>query len=40
MHRRWRDVPGGEHIKGMFPAASAEAVDDAEENPVEPERTS
>jgi len=34
MHRRWRDVPVGEHVKGMFPAASNEtsgAEDDAEE---------
>jgi KDO2-lipid IV(A) lauroyltransferase len=34
MHRRWRDVPGDEYVKGMFPAASNEATgteDDAEE---------
>ena len=30
MHRRWRDVPGGEHVGGMFPRASSEeaAVED------------
>ena len=42
MHRRWRDVPGGEHVKGMFPAAStehADGTDEAEENAVEPSRT-
>ena len=27
MHRRWRDVPADNHVKGMFPAASAEPVD-------------
>jgi Kdo2-lipid IVA lauroyltransferase/acyltransferase len=27
MHRRWRDVPAGEHVKGMFPSASAEIAD-------------
>jgi KDO2-lipid IV(A) lauroyltransferase len=26
MHRRWRDVPGGENVKGMFPAATPEEV--------------
>jgi KDO2-lipid IV(A) lauroyltransferase len=31
MHRRWRDVPAGEHMKGMFPSASQESVDDVEE---------
>lgn len=31
MHRRWRDVPGGEGVKGMFPAASAEPVDAADD---------
>jgi len=31
MHRRWRDVPAGEHVKGMFPSASSEPVDDVEE---------
>jgi KDO2-lipid IV(A) lauroyltransferase len=31
MHRRWRDAPGGEHIKGMFPAASTEAADTGED---------
>jgi Kdo2-lipid IVA lauroyltransferase/acyltransferase len=39
MHRRWRDVPGDEYVKGMFPAASNEPVDapeDAEENAVGP----
>jgi KDO2-lipid IV(A) lauroyltransferase len=24
MHRRWRDVPSGEHVRGMFPAATTE----------------
>jgi KDO2-lipid IV(A) lauroyltransferase len=24
MHRRWRDVPSGEHVPGMFPAASTD----------------
>jgi KDO2-lipid IV(A) lauroyltransferase len=24
MHRRWRDVPSGEHVPGMFPAATTE----------------
>ena len=30
MHRRWRDVPAGEHVGGMFPRASSEdaAVED------------
>jgi Kdo2-lipid IVA lauroyltransferase/acyltransferase len=30
MHRRWRDVPAGEHVGGMFPRASSDeaAVDD------------
>ena len=32
MHRRWRDVPGGETMKGMFPAASADA-DPVEDEP-------
>jgi KDO2-lipid IV(A) lauroyltransferase len=34
MHRRWRDVPSEDGVKGMFPAASAEtgdAADDVEE---------
>jgi KDO2-lipid IV(A) lauroyltransferase len=34
MHRRWRDVPVGDHVKGMFPAASndtTEAGDEVEE---------
>jgi KDO2-lipid IV(A) lauroyltransferase len=33
MHRRWRDVPAGEKIKGMFPSAStdAEPADEAPE---------
>ena len=31
MHRRWRDVPGGDDVKGMFPAASAEPVDVADD---------
>jgi Kdo2-lipid IVA lauroyltransferase/acyltransferase len=31
MHRRWRDVPAGEGVKGMFPAASAETTDAADE---------
>jgi KDO2-lipid IV(A) lauroyltransferase len=26
MHRRWRDVPAGEKVKGMFPAATPEEV--------------
>lgn len=26
MHRRWRDVPGGENVKGMFPAATTDEV--------------
>jgi Kdo2-lipid IVA lauroyltransferase/acyltransferase len=26
MHRRWRDVPGGEKVRGMFPAATSEPV--------------
>ena len=26
MHRRWRDVPEGEQVRGMFPAASDRAV--------------
>jgi hypothetical protein len=30
MHRRWRDVPGGDTVRGMFPAASTDPdpVDD------------
>jgi len=24
MHRRWRDVPSGEHVRGMFPAATTD----------------
>ena len=35
MHRRWRDVPGGETVKGMFPAASTDG-DSVED---EPDRT-
>ena len=31
MHRRWRDVPAGEHVKGMFPSASAETADTGDE---------
>jgi len=31
MHRRWRDVPAGEHVKGMFPSASAETADAGDE---------
>jgi KDO2-lipid IV(A) lauroyltransferase len=31
MHRRWRDVPAGEHVKGMFPSASAEIADAGDE---------
>jgi len=31
MHRRWRDVPSGEHVKGMFPAASTEMADGGED---------
>jgi KDO2-lipid IV(A) lauroyltransferase len=31
MHRRWRDVPTGDDVKGMFPSASSEPVDDLEE---------
>ena len=27
MHRRWRDVPGGETVKGMFPAATTDATE-------------
>jgi len=27
MHRRWRDVPGGEHVGGMFPRASRDEVE-------------
>jgi Kdo2-lipid IVA lauroyltransferase/acyltransferase len=33
MHRRWRDVPGGEKVRGMFPAATSEPVE------AEPRRT-
>jgi KDO2-lipid IV(A) lauroyltransferase len=35
MHRRWRDLPGGDTVKGMFPAATtdmAEAGDAATED--------
>ena len=32
MHRRWRDVPSGEKVKGMFPAASPEEVSDGLES--------
>jgi KDO2-lipid IV(A) lauroyltransferase len=31
MHRRWRDVPTSDDVKGMFPSASSEPVDDVEE---------
>jgi Kdo2-lipid IVA lauroyltransferase/acyltransferase len=31
MHRRWRDVPGNERVKGMFPAASADATESGDE---------
>jgi Kdo2-lipid IVA lauroyltransferase/acyltransferase len=31
MHRRWRDVPAGEHVKGMFPSASTEIADIGDE---------
>jgi len=31
MHRRWRDAPGGENVKGMFPAASSEVADAGED---------
>ncbi len=24
MHRRWRDVPSGEHVRGLFPAATTD----------------
>ena len=37
MHRRWRDVPEGEQVRGMFPAATTDAPEAA---PVEPDRTS
>jgi KDO2-lipid IV(A) lauroyltransferase len=39
MHRRWRDVPAGEKVRGMFPAATTEPSDSAPEEP-EPRRTS
>jgi Kdo2-lipid IVA lauroyltransferase/acyltransferase len=35
MHRRWRDVPEGEQVRGMFPTATA----DAAEPPPEPHQT-
>jgi hypothetical protein len=31
MHRRWRDVPGGEKVKGMFPAATTDATESGDE---------
>ena len=42
MHRRWRDVPSGEHVGGMFPRGSRDesAEDDldlAAEGPVHPQ---
>jgi KDO2-lipid IV(A) lauroyltransferase len=33
MHRRWRDVPAGEKVRGMFPAATTEAAESAPEEP-------
>jgi KDO2-lipid IV(A) lauroyltransferase len=36
MHRRWRDVPGGDNLKGMFPAASSEPETSDEAADVEP----
>ena len=32
MHRRWRDVPAGEKVKGMFPAAVTDTTDPADEH--------
>jgi KDO2-lipid IV(A) lauroyltransferase len=37
MHRRWRDVPGDERVKGMFPAATTDMTelgDDATNEPT------
>jgi KDO2-lipid IV(A) lauroyltransferase len=31
MHRRWRDVPGGEKVKGMFPAATTDAAESGDD---------
>ena len=33
MHRRWRDVPEGEQVRGMFPAATADAPEPATTEP-------
>ena len=44
MHRRWRDVPAADRIKGMFPAATtdgdAEPIDESTDERHEPSRTS
>jgi KDO2-lipid IV(A) lauroyltransferase len=34
MHRRWRDIPGGETVKGMFPAASTDDQPAATDGPA------
>ena len=39
MHRRWRDVPGGDTVKGMFPAATSDTLGAADEGAEEPNGT-